>query len=221
MVQAFASDSKNCVAEAVVIDADIDKYKKVDKFSKSYVVANIVRVAHDDGGDVYKLTVFNRTTQYEIICDDVDVDVMETINIGDVINGALDDKGQFCDIVKVYDSKTHTKVESDAISSFEGTDFSARCRMVSGYVYFNNGTTIGLSQSDPVNNPDFIKNELDYFKVNDSLGVIVDSNYDQDDDRYIRRAAMAEIKDYLHFQNCANVFIRTDQGNSTFIVVYQ
>ena len=91
--------------------------------------------------------------------------------------------------------------------------------MADGYVYFNNGTTIGLSQSEP--SGDFIKNELDYFKVNDSLGVIVDSNYDTDDDRHIRRASMAEVKDYLHFQNCARAFVRTDQGNSTFIVIYQ
>lgn len=218
-VQAFASDSKSCVAEAVVIDCDINKYKKVDKFSKSYVVADIVRVAHDDGGDVYKLTVFNRINRYEIICADTEVGVNEDINTGDIINGALDGQGRFCDIVKVYDAKTHTSVESDVIKAFEGTDFSSRCRMADGYVYFNNGTTIGLSQSEP--SGDFIKNELDYFKVNDSLGVIVDSNYDTDDDRHIRRASMAEVKDYLHFQNCARAFVRTDQGNSTFIVIYQ
>lgn len=65
--------------------------------------------------------------------------------------------------------------------------------MATDYVYFNNNTTIGISTIEPWNNSDFVKNELDYFSVNNNLGVIVDSNYDKDDERYIRRVTMTEV----------------------------
>lgn len=221
IVQGFSSSSKNCVAEAVVIDGDINNYKKVDKFSKSYIVKNVVWTLNEDDEVVQKYTVFNRATEYTIFCANEQVGTDEDIHQGDIINAALNGKGQFCDIVKVYDARTHTKLQSDVISAFEGAEFASRCRMAAGYVYFNNNTTIGISAIEPWNNSDFVKDELNYFKVNDNLGVIVDSNYGKEDERYIRRAAMSEIKDYLNYNDCAQVFVRTDQGNPSFIVVYQ
>lgn len=217
MVQGFSSSEKNCVAEAVVIDGKIESYRKVDKFSKSYVVKDIVWTVNDENEVVRQFTVFNRTTEYKILCADSRVGENEDIRRGDIINAAIDGKGRFCDVVKVYDAKTHTKLPMD----FEGAEFTSRCLMAAGYVYFNNGTTIGISTAEPVRGADFIKNELSYFKVNDNLGVIVDSNYDESDERYIRCAAMSEVKDYLNYEECAQVFVRTDQGNSAFIVVYQ
>lgn len=221
MVQGFSGSSKNCVADAVVIDCNFNNYKKVDKFSKSYVVKDLEWTLNEAGETVQKYTVFNRSTEYTIFSANEQVGAGEDIHQGDIINASFNGKGEFCDIVKVYDAKTNTKLSSSVISAFEGTDFTSRCRMAAGYVYFNNSTTIGISNIEPWNNADFIKNELDYFKVNDSLGVIVDSNYGKKDERYIRRATMSEIKDYLNYKDCAQVFVRTDQGNPSFIVIYQ
>lgn len=220
-VQAFSGSAKNCVAEAVVIDGNINDYRRVDKFSKSYVVKDIVWTLNDDDEAVRRYTVFNRTSEYTFFCADAQVGEDEDIHKGDVVNAALNGRGEFCDIVKVYDAQTHKKLQSDVISAFEGTEYTARCLMAAGYIYFNNGTTIGISDTDPAGNTDFVKNELDYFKVNDNLGVIVDSNYGEDDERHIRRVSMSEVKDYLNYRECARVFIRTDQSNSVFIVVYQ
>lgn len=196
-------------------------YKKVDKFSKSYIVKDIVWTLNEDDEVVQKYTVFNKATDYDIFCADAQVGANEDIHQGDIINASLNGKGEFCDIVKVYDAETHTKLQSDIISAFEGADLTSRCRMATGYVYFNNNTTIGISTIEPWNNSDFVKNELDYFSVNNNLGVIIDSNYGKDDERYIRRVTMSEIKDYLNYKDCVQVFVRTDQGSPSFIVVYQ
>lgn len=179
MVQGFSGSFKNCVAEAVVIDSNINNYKKVDKFSKSYLVKSVEWALNEDDEVVQKYTVFNRTNEYTIFCADAQVGANEDIRQGDIINASLNGRGEFCDIVKVYDAKTHTKLQNDVITAFEGTDFTARCRMAAGYVYFNDNTTIGISSVEPWNNSDFIKSELDYFRVNDNLGVIVDSNYSE------------------------------------------
>lgn len=220
-VRAFSASKTNYVPDAIVIDEPVENYFKVDNLSKSYVIADIATVANDDSEAVYQLTVFNKINQSVVMCANPSVGAGEDLHTGDVINAAYDNDGNFCDIVKVYDSKTNTMISSDVISAFAGTDYTSRCRMISGNVYFNNGTTLGISEISPdsANIPD--RNELEYVKVNDSLGVIVDSNYDEKDSRHIRRVAMAEVHDYINYKSCAKVFLRMDQSASTFIVIYQ
>lgn len=220
-VKAFTSSPDNYIADAVIIDGSVKDDEKVTNRSDTYVFKDYEASLSDDNELQAHITVMRKVTEEEHICITELTEEVSELNRGDVINLRFNNEGLVSDIVKVYDSETHSLLSSPEIDGFAGTSKESRCRMIAGYVYFLGENSVGISNVDPKSGVIPTKGELEYVRLTDSIGTIVDSNYKYPDARHIKRANVADIKDYMHYNDCARIFIRIEQRGTNCFVVYQ
>ena len=145
------------------------------------------------------------------------------IKSGDVFVGLFNNKGEFSTMLKIYDAKTHTLdlsyYEANGIST---ASYSSYCFQMAGYIYFNNGTTIGVCTGDPAAITDMGDGKITWFKISDTIGTLIDSSYKESDARYMRRLAGIEMKDYVRYgSDCARCYVRVDNNSTQLVAVYQ
>lgn len=219
--KAFSSSPDNYIVEAVVIDGSVKDDEKVTNRSDTYVFKDYETAMSDEDELQAHITVMRKVTEEQLVCSTGLTDEVGELKRGDIINLRFNSEGLVSDIVKVYDAETYTLLSTPEIDGFAGTTKSARCRMIAGYVYFLGENTVGISTVDPKSGTIPGKGELEYVRLTDSMGTVVDSNYNYTDARHIKRANVAEIRDFMHYSDCARIFIRIEQRGTNCFVVYQ
>ena len=223
VVQGFGTDKTNFIPEVVVCDESFILDLDIISSTPSFVFKEAKKVLNEDGDETYKITYFKTYAQKEAYSADTSVLDASGIKSGDVFVGLFNNKGEFSKMLKVYDAKTHKMDLSyyDA-KSITTTSYSQYCYQFSGYVYFNNGTTIGVCTDDPSTITEMGDGKITWFKISDTIGTLVDSSYKESDARYMRRLAGIEIKDYVRYgSDCAQVYVRVDNNSTQLVAVYQ
>lgn len=136
--------------EVVVCDESFILDNKIISSTASYVFKEAKKVLDEDGNETYKIKYFKTYNPKEAYCSELSVFEQSGIKSGDVFVGLFNNKGEFSRMLKIYDAKTHTLdlsyYESEGIST---ASYSSYCYQFAGYIYFNNGTTIGVCTDDP------------------------------------------------------------------------
>lgn len=223
IVQGFGTDKKNFIPEVVVCDESFILDDKIVSSTASFVFKEAKKVLNENGDETYKISYFKTYNPKEAYCSEVSVFESSGIKSGDVFVGLFNNKGEFSRMLKVYDAKTHvldlSYYEANSIST---SSYSSYCFQMAGYIYFNNGTTIGICTDDPATITDMGDGKITWFKISDTVGTLVDSSYKETDARYMRRIAGIEMKDYVRYgSDCARAYVRVDNNSTQLVAVYQ
>lgn len=223
IVQGFGTDRKNFIPEVVVCDESFILDNKIISSTASYVFKEAKKVLDEDGNETYRIKYFKTYNPKEAYCSELSVFEQSGIKSGDVFVGLFNNKGEFSRMLKIYDAKTHTLdlsyYESEGIST---ASYSSYCYQFAGYIYFNNGTTIGVCTDDPATITDMGDGKITWFKISDTVGTLIDSSYKESDARYMRRLAGIEMKDYVRYgSDCARCYVRVDNNSTQLVAVYQ
>lgn len=223
IVQGFGTDRKNFIPEVVVCDESFILDNKIISSTASYVFKEAKKVLDEDGNETYRIKYFKTYNPKEAYCSELSVFEQSGIKSGDVFVGLFNNKGEFSRMLKIYDAKTHTLdlsyYESEGIST---ASYSSYCYQFAGYIYFNNGTTIGVCTDDPATITDMGDGKITWFKISDTVGALIDSSYKESDARYMRRLAGIEMKDYVRYgSDCARCYVRVDNNSTQLVAVYQ
>ncbi len=222
-VQGFGIDKTNFIPEVVVCDESFVRDDEITRVTGSFVFKEAKKILNDNGDETYKITYFKTYNQKEAYCSELSVFETSNVKSGDVFVGLFNNKGEFSRMLKIYDAKTGvldlSYYEANGITT---TSYSSYCYQLAGYIYFNNGTTIGVCTDDPSTITGMGEGKIKWFKISDTSGTLVDSSYKESDARYMRRIAGIEMKDYIRYgSDCARCYVRVDNNSTMLVAVYQ